>query len=334
MEKPIDKPIEAYLGELRARRLSDNTVRAYKLTLTTLNAYKPLNSIVKEDLIGFFNQFKGTDASYNLYAVITKAYFKSIGKPEISAWLKVKELNETLRADELLTAEDINKMIDATDSAYYKCLLALMYETGARIDSELLKLKYSDFILTDQGMQVTIDTKKTTAGFRVMLIPLSENYFINLRDSIAHKPNDIVFTVKYRQTFEVIKEISRRAHITKPCHPHAFRHARATELVRLGYNEAIIRKMLGWKPTSAMIARYQHLNDTDIKDAQTNGVNTAKRMQLKVVEKADIQPVYEALKNENEVLKSRLDDMENLIKRLVRNDHVRVDEVSDDGDVL
>ncbi len=320
--KPGGIMIETYLSELEANGRAKNTVKAYRLVLTALNSHKPLESIQKDDLVGFFNRFKGTDASRQLYVVIAKTYFKSIGKPEIAAWLKVKKPKESLRSDEILTADDVNKMIDATDSFYWKCLLALMYETGARIDSELLELKYSDFLETDKGIVVTITTRKTDQGFRKMLIPLSENYFINLRDSVEHKPEDKVFTLKYRQTFEVIQEIGRRARITKPCHPHAFRHARATDEVRKGTQEAIIRKMLGWKPTSAMIARYQHLNDEDIIEAQTNGTKTAKRTELKIIEKADIQPIYESLKVENEELKKRVDEMETM-KAMLNEDAIK-----------
>ncbi len=301
--------INKYLSELEARGLSKNTIKAYKLVLTTLNAYKPLGTIQKDDLIGFFKQLKASDSTRALYVVITKTYFKGIGKPEVSAWLTVKKPKESLRSDEILTAEDVNKMIEATDSLYFKCLLALMYETGARIDSELLQLKYSDFLQTEKGIVITITTKKTDAGFRKMLIPLSENYFINLRDSIEHKPGDKVFTLKYRQTFEIIQEIGRRARITKPCHPHAFRHARATDEVRKGTQESIIRKMLGWTANSGMIARYQQLNDEDIIEAQSNGTKKAIREELKIVEKADITPVYEALKEENADLQKQIEEL-------------------------
>ncbi len=288
-----------------------------------MNSYKPLNSIVKEDLVAFFKDFKGSESSRQLYAVITKTYFTSIKKPEIVDWLKAKKPRETLRSDEILTASDVNAMIDATDSMYWKCLLALMYETGGRIDSELLQLKYSDFLQTDKGIVITITTKKTDAGFRKMLIPLSENYFINLKDSVSHKPEDKVFNLKsYRQTYEVIMEIGRRAKITKPFHPHAFRHARATEEVRKGTQEAIIRKMLGWSPTSTTIARYQQLNDEDIINSQSKGEN-AKRTELKVMEKVDVTPLYEALKEENQKIKEKMDKMESLLKRWLDNDHIK-----------
>jgi site-specific recombinase XerD len=300
--------VEKYLNELEARGLAKNTVIAYRLVLTSLDRYKPLQSIQKDDLIGFFKTFKGSDSTKALYVMATKKYFKDIGKPEVSAWLTAKKPKETLRADEILTGEDVNKMIEATDSAYWKCLLALMYETGARIDSEILKLKYSDFLETDKGIVITITTKKTNAGFRKMLIPLSENYFINLRDSVEHKKEDKVFNLKaYRQTIDVIHEIGRRAKITKPCHPHAFRHARATDDVKLGVQEAIIRKKLGWSATSTMIARYQTLGDNAVIDSQTNGSNGHKRTELKVIEKLDIQPMYEAMREENESLKAQVE---------------------------
>ncbi len=332
MTTPID-PIESYLSELKARGLAENTIKAYKLILTAISSRKPLDTIQKADLVTFFEHFQGSDASRQLYAVSIKAYFKSIGKPEVVEWLKVKKPKESLRADQILTGDDVNRMIEATDSLYWKCLLAILYETGGRA-MEVLSLRYSDFLETEKGIVLTITTKKTAAGFRKMLIPLSENYFNNYRDSVKHTKDSLVFGMEgkerpqtlYRWAHDVVQEIGRRAGITKPCHMHAFRHARATDEVRKGTQEAIIRKMLGWSPTSTMIARYISLNDDDVIEAQSNS-NKATRTELKVIEKVDVQPVYAALKEENEQLKDRLNEVETLLKRLLDDeDHVKYSE--------
>jgi len=314
--------IEKYLSELEARGLAKNTVKSYKQVLTALNGYRDLESIEKKDLIGFFQSFKGTDASRQLYAVIIKTYFKSIGKANMCDWLTVKKPKETLRHDEILNADDVNAMIASTDSTYWKCLLALMYETGARI-GELLTLKYSDFQETDKGIVLTITTHKTSAGFRKMLIPLTENYFVNLRDSTVNSKSSLVFNLDnknpltlYRWVFDVTKEIGRRAKISKPCNPHSFRHARATDEVRKGTQEAIIRKKLGWSNNSMMIARYQHLSDDDIINSQIDGSHIMKRTELKTVEKADVTPIYEGLQEENRQLKARLDGIERLLSSI------------------
>jgi integrase len=310
------KVIDSYLNELKARNLAEGTIESYKQTLSRLNEYKPIDLVAKEDLISFFNDLKCADSTRQLYAVILKTYFKSQDKEQVASWLQVKKQKETLRHDDILTADDVNSMINATDSAYWKCLLALLYESGARIN-ELLTLKYSDFVETDKGLVLTITTHKTGAGFRRMIIPLTANYFFNLKDSIAHDKGSLVFAIGkknpktlYRWAFEVILEIGRRAKVSKPCNPHAFRHARATDEVRKGTQEAIIRKKLGWSSNSMMIARYQHLNDDDVINSQIDGTHIMKRSELKIAEKADITPIYESLQKENIELKVRLERLE------------------------
>ena len=59
----------------------------------------------------------------------------------------------------------------------------------------------------------------------------------------------------------------KKAGIAKPCNPYAFRHAQATNMIQLGYNEYIIRKKLGWSSDSKMIGRYIHCVDDDVIDA-------------------------------------------------------------------
>jgi integrase len=49
-----------------------------------------------------------------------------------------------LNADEILDTDDVNKLLEATDSHYYKALIAVLFETGARI-GELQALRVSDF---------------------------------------------------------------------------------------------------------------------------------------------------------------------------------------------
>jgi integrase len=61
----------------------------------------------------------------------------------------------------------------------------------------------------------------------------------------------------------VVKEAAQRAGVTKRVYPHLFRHSRATHLLRLGMREGQVKKLLGWKPGSMMLARYSHLVDTD-----------------------------------------------------------------------
>lgn len=314
--------IEQYLNELKAKKLSKHTIRSYKNILKALNDFKPLEELTKDDLVKFFNELKTSPGTISLYQMIIKKYFTDIGKPEIVSWIKKLKIKESLKSDDILTSEDINKLIDATDSHYWKALIAFLYETGCRI-GEAQTLKFKDFVETSDGMIVNIPTHKTSAGYRKTILPFSGQYIRNLKAYINAKNEDEVFNTCYSHDWTTLSEIAKVASITKSVSPHKFRHAQATEMVKLGYNEAIIRKKLGWTPTSGMIARYQHLNDNDVIDAtlerQGKTPKTTVRTELKEAPKltlVDAASQFSKLSSENEELKQKMKEMEAFMKEI------------------
>ncbi|MCE8425912.1 MAG: tyrosine-type recombinase/integrase [Candidatus Methanoperedens sp.] len=112
----------------------------------------------------------------------------------------------------------------------------------------------------------------------------------NLKTYTASVKDDTVFRLSYSATILDIKQIAKKAGIEKPISPHKLRHAQATDMVKRAYNEAIIRKKLGWTPTSSMIARYQHLNDEDVINATLENTgklpqNASPRIEIKEAER-------------------------------------------------
>jgi integrase len=138
--------VDEYIKKLKANRVSDSTIENYNRILNKLNEYKPLESMTSKDLQDFFNTLNCKENTFVLYQAVTKKYFKDIGKPEVAAWIKRINPKETLHSDDILTTDEINKMLEYTDSHYYKALIAFLYETGCRI-SEARLLRYADFNL-------------------------------------------------------------------------------------------------------------------------------------------------------------------------------------------
>ncbi len=322
--------IETYLNELRAKKLSPHSIRNYQQTLEALDAFKPLDTVTKLDLIEFFKQFKGSESSILLAQVILKKYFKDVGKPEVIAWIKYIKPKEKLQSKDIISPDDINKMIDATESHYWKAVIAFLYETGCRI-SEAQAIRYKDLQDTDSGMIVNIPTTKTAAGYRKVILPFSSQYIRNLRTFCNCKKEDYIFHICYSHTYHTLNEIAKKAGIEKPISPHKFRHAQATDMVRRNYNEAIIRKKLGWVPTSGMIARYQHLNDEDVINATLENVgrlpvSATPRVEIKEAERVslvDAAMQFSKLSEENEALKAEMASIKEMlthIKRITRLD--------------
>ncbi|MDO8725044.1 MAG: site-specific integrase [Candidatus Methanoperedens sp.] len=279
-----------------------------------------MDSASKSDIIAFFNQFKGKDSTLGVYQMIIKKYFTDVGKPELVKWIKIKQFKETLKSDDILTTEDINKMIEATDSYYYRAVISFLFESGCRI-SEARLLKFKDFVETSDGMTCNIPTSKTSAGYRKIILPLSSQYIRNLKSITDGKDDDIVFHIKECHTNVTLQKIGAKANLTKKVTPHRMRHAQATVMVQLGYNEAIIRKKLGWTPTSNMIARYQHFNDSDVINAtlEKSGIEIRQKP-LSNLKTADTINIVDAgmqlsqLQQKNEDQAHRIEEMDTKIE--------------------
>jgi integrase len=213
-------------------------------------------------------------------------------------------------------------MIEATESHFYKAFISFLFETGCRI-SEARSLKVKDFYDTDQGMIVHIPTTKTAAGYRKVILPFSTQYIRNLKTFTNMKRDDTLFNVSEGGIYGTLKKIAKEAGINKPMSCHKFRHAQATDLVKRGYNEAIIRKKLGWSPTSGMIARYQHLNDEDVINATLENTGklpqtAAPRTEIREADKVTlVDAAMQSMKEEMEGLKTRQKVLDNFLSEIV-----------------
>jgi integrase len=261
------KMIEKYISQMEANGLSKYTIKATKQVLTKLNDFKSLDEITKNDLVKYFKNLIGTDEVKRLHQSKIKKFFTDNGKPELVEWIKLIKPKQTLRADDILTPDDINKLLESTEGLYWKTLIAFLFETGCRI-SEARALKFKDFRETNDGLIVDIPTTKTASGFRRMSLTLSRDYIRQMKLYTSLPTDNEMFYMSESHTEQVLKKIAKKAGIEKPVNPHAFRHASATLSVQQRTPEAIIRKKYGWSPTSTMISRYQHLNDNSIVEAE------------------------------------------------------------------
>jgi hypothetical protein len=70
----------------------------------------------------------------------------------------------------------------------------------------------------------------------------------------------------YRRVSNILKEVAKKAGITKSVNPHAFRHARATHLAK-HLPDAVMKSYFGWVQSSKMASVYYHLSGADIDSA-------------------------------------------------------------------
>jgi integrase/recombinase XerD len=159
---------------------------------------------------------------------------------------------------DVLTFEEIENIIGQIDlstpeGGRNKAMLETLYSCGLRV-SELVNLKLSCLYL-DVGFIRVIGK-----GDKERLVPIGSDaikfikiYTNNIRVHIDIKKgeDDIVFLnrrgskLSRVMVFLILKELVRKAGITKDISPHTFRHSFATHLVEGGADLRAVQEMLG-----------------------------------------------------------------------------------------
>ena len=189
------------------------------------------------------------------------------------------------RAD-LLTEDEIKKMVEACESTRDRCILMMLYDGGFRI-GEIGKLTWGQIAFDQYGATVNVDEK--TGKPRYVRLLSASPYIAKWKDDypfdpsgdnlvfISHQKQPIAYNALYRQ----IRRIAERAGIKTKVHPHIFRHTRITNLMEKKIPESIIKKMMWGSLTSDMLATYGHLVSTSTDDAllESAGIKRTERIE-------------------------------------------------------
>jgi len=205
--------------------------------------------------------------------------FPNCPTPPCVAWMRThvrKKDERRLQRTELLTPQDIERLLAICRNPRDKALIAVLWETGARI-SELGNLQLKHITKHPHGYTLDVDGK---TGKRSPLIVSSAPYLSQwlanhpFRDQpdaplwVHNQFDTAPQLLKYVSIRYLLQRYFARAGITKPFHPHVFRHSRATFLLSQGImNESQAKSYFGWTSDSEMLATYSHLIDQDANNA-------------------------------------------------------------------
>ena len=269
MWQPYKKSYKAYLQHEKS--LSDNSVEAYMRDLEKLTQYlqaennmKTPADIVLKDLQQFIQGIAKMGINATSQARIIsgiKSFFKyclieNIVAKDPSVLLESPKLKRAL--PDVLSFDEIENIIAAInistpDGTRNRAILETMYSCGLRV-SETVNLKLSNLYL-DIGFVRVIGK-----GDKERLIPVGSDaikhikiYRDNIRNHIKPKKDyeDIVFLNRFGSSlsrvmiFYIIKDLAKKAGITKTISPHTFRHSFATHLVEGGADLRAVQEMLG-----------------------------------------------------------------------------------------
>jgi len=283
MWEPYKKGFKAYLQ--LEKSLSDNSVEAYLRDIEKLTQYilqsgslKNPEEIKLSDLQFFLKWITDLGMNSTSQARIIsgiKSFYKyclleNIVTTDPTTLLETPKLKRLL--PDTLSFEEIEKLISQIDLSKQeggrnKALLEVLYSCGLRV-TEVVNLKISQLYF-DVGFIRVIGK-----GDKERLVPIGRSAIkyvnIYLKDIRSHIPvkqgsEDIVFLNRRGRKlsrvmiFLIIKDLAKKAGLTKIISPHTFRHSFATHLVEGGADLRAVQEMLGHESiTTTQI--YTHLD--------------------------------------------------------------------------
>ena len=284
--------IQVFNEERRANGIAERTIQSYEVILKHLDEFleKPFKAATKQDIIRFFSMIQQRDYKHgtvHAYKRRVKLFYNWLFQldpreyPSCVKWIRVDNPRSRstksggmalpVKPEEILTPEDVQRLINACTKFRDRALVALTYDTAGRSE-EILKLKVGSIILDEHGGIVTLEGD--TGGRRIRIVESVRHVEDWLR--IHPERNDPEAPlwvsqanrnrgsgISYYTLYDLLGRLKKKAKIKKPVRAHLLRHARLTELAKY-LPEQKLKVFAGWTPGSRMAGVYVHLSGKDL----------------------------------------------------------------------
>ena len=246
------------LEELRRRNFADSTIRSYLHAVEHYSRYfhrRPDQlgpEHIREYQAALFTKLKFSPNTVTLRLAALRFFYIQVLKRGWSI-AETPYPKKVLHLPEILSQDEVARLIDAAEFPFHRILLMTLYATGAR-RAEVARLKISD--IDSQRMVIHIRGGKGRKDRDVMLSPKLLDALRVYWRGLKHKPTNWLFpgnrwhTASYPVTTKVLwtacQNAAQRAGLAhKHIHPHTLRHCFATHLLEAGADLRTIQMLLG-----------------------------------------------------------------------------------------
>lgn len=277
---------DEYYRECIILSLSKARIAKYLNTLKRIRVMlsKPFKQVTKSDVRNLIHTIESrnySDWTKHDYKIIFKIFFRWLKQtndyPDEVSWITFKIRNNRLLPEEILTEEEVERLVISAYSIRDKAFILVLYESGCRI-GELLSLSLKNVQFDEYGAKLIVDGKTGMRRVRIIFSapklalwidnhPLRENPDAPLW--ITQSMNRRNKQLMYSSAKSMLKKVAKRSGIRKRIYPHLFRHSRATHLAN-HLTESQLKHHLGWVQASKMASIYVHLSGRDVDQAFLN----------------------------------------------------------------
>ena len=242
---------EEYFLKLELNRYSSNTIKSYiSLFERFLNHHKDREPIQLDETevrayLQKLVQEKKSNSYINQSINSIKFYYEVVlGMP--NRFYSIERPRKQQKLPQVLSKEDVFKIIDNTNNLKHRCIVSLLYSAGIR-RGELLNLKITN--VDSKRMLIHIENSK---GNKDRYTLLSSNLLEDLRKYYKQwKPRVYLVEGQYGNKYTgesvgaIVANAARKAGLRKRVTPHMLRHSFATHLLESGVDLRRIQVLLG-----------------------------------------------------------------------------------------
>ena len=196
---------------------------------------------------------------------------------------------------QVLTAGQVQAILDACEHLRDRLLFGLLLDTGLRI-GEVLGLRHEDVVIAERQVRVVPrrnDNRARAKAGRSRTVPASADvlrlYADYLNAEYGALDSDYVFVnlfgrphghpLAYPAVYDLVRRLRQRTGIMFG--PHMFRHTYATWLLRRGAGMESVKELLGHASITTTVDTYGHLTVDDARRAlEAAGWFTGREVQL------------------------------------------------------
>jgi integrase/recombinase XerD len=254
--------------ELKISKNSDYTIRNYLRAVEDLLGFVKKNpSQISIDDVKYYMSEKLTEQASSSIIVFLSALrfaFGNILGRDVT--LGIKRPKRERRIPDVLTKEEVNRLIEAIPTKKSKLMVQMAYACGFRV-SEIINLKIKD--LNFEEMVGYVRQGKGRKD-RLFNIPQKIVNKIKKQTEFQKEMNqEYLFSGKKgsltdRNLQKIVRNAAKKAGIKKDVHPHTLRHSFATHLLENGTDIRIIQELLGHADLSTTQI-YTHVSTEELK---------------------------------------------------------------------
>jgi integrase len=262
------------LQQLGKKTINLHLFKAYQI----LKHYgKPAAEITRTEIQDYIIKRRETKAQWTTNGdIISLRKFFGWLKPgnDLFDGIKVKKPKNYLPVEQLLTPDDVKKLISVCKSQRDRAIIMILWDSACRLN-EVLSRNINHYQPDEHGATMIVSGKTGMRKVRLIDSLPDVRLWLN-QHPLKNKPDAPLFVTERRYDHKegkvqeerrvdertvqnMLKTVSKLAGINKNVYPHALRHGKLTMLVRQGFMEMELREIAGWGRESNMPATYVHL---------------------------------------------------------------------------